>query len=147
MDTVNITEDEIVKNYSIYRFGNENLMLCIYKPKKEQNDQNDKKDKDDQNDKKDKNEQNNIDENIVTWEDVFIAFITSDKYFILQPEGNSIIGDKDNRHLFCLLDSYLSNCEWHKKYNDCPIEKVECLNQLDLLKERLIAIYNKHNQK
>lgn len=138
MEKENLTEDErvkkIVKNYSIYRFGNENLMLCIYKPKKEQNDQ------------KDKNKQNNIGENIVTWEDVFIAFITSDKYFILQPEGNSIIGDKDNRHLFCLLDSYLSNCEWHKKYRDCPIEKVGSLDQLDDLKERLIAIYNKHNQ-
>ena len=131
MEKENLTEDEIVKNYNIYRFGNENLMLCIYKPKKEQNDQND---------------QNNIDETIVTWEDVFIAFITSDKYFILQPEGNSFIGDKDNRHLFCLLDSYLSNCEWHTKYSDCPIEKVERLDQLDLLKERLIAIYNKHNQ-
>ena len=139
MEKENLTEDErvkkIVKNYSIYRFGNENLMLCIYKPKKEQNDQ------------KDKNKQNNIGENIVTWEDVFIAFITSDKYFILQPEGNSIIGDKDNRHLFCLLDSYLSNCEWHKKYRDCPIEKVGSLDQLDDLKERLIAIYKKHNQK
>lgn len=140
MEKENLTEDEIVKNYSIYRFGNENLMLCIYKPKKEQNNQKDKKEQNEQ------NEQNNIDENIVTWEDVFIAFITSDKYFILQPEGNSIIGDKDNRHLFCLLDSYLSNCEWNKKYSDCPIEKVESLNMLDLLKERLIAIYNKHNQ-
>lgn len=116
MDTVNITEDEIVENYSIYYLRNNNLILGIYKPKE------------------------------ATWEDVFIAFITSDKYFILQPEGNSIIGDKDNRHLFCLLDSYLSNCEWNKKYSDCPIEKVESLNMLDLLKERLIAIYNKHNQ-
>lgn len=128
MEKENLTEDEIVKNYSIYRFGNENLMLCIYKPKKDQN------------------EQNDIDENIVTWEDVFIAFITSDKYFILQPEGNSIIGNKDNRHLFCLLDSYLSTCELPKGYGDCQIEKIEYLDQLDLLKERLIAIYNKHNQ-
>ena len=137
MDTVNLTEDEIIENYSVYHLGNNDFLLCIYKPKKEQNDQNDQNEQ---------NEQNNI-EDRVTWNDVFIAFILGDKDFILQPEGNSIIGDKDNRHLFCLLDSYLSNCEWHKKYNDCPIEKVECLNQLDLLKERLIAIYNKHNQK
>lgn len=140
MEKENLTENEILENYSIYRFGNENLMLCIYKPKKEQNNQNNQKDK------KEQNEQNNIDENIVTWEDVFIAFITSDKYFILQPEGNSFIGGKDNRHLFSMLDTYLSTCEWHKKYSDCPIEKVERLDQLDLLKERLIAIYNKHNQ-
>lgn len=117
MEKENLKENEILENYSIYYLRNNNLILGIYKPKE------------------------------ATWEDVFIAFITSDKYFILQPEGNSFIGDKDNRRLFSMLDTYLSTCELPKEYGACPNEKVECLNQLDLLKERLIAIYNKHNQK
>lgn len=117
MEKENLKENEILENYSIYYLRNNNLILGIYKPKE------------------------------ATWEEVFIAFITKDKDFILQPEGNSFIGDKDNRHLFSMLDTYLSNCEWHKKYRDCPIEKVGSLDQLDDLKERLIAIYKKHNQK
>lgn len=119
MEKVNLKENEILENYSIYYLRNNNLILGIYKPKE------------------------------ATWEEVFIAFITKDKDFILQPEGNSFIGDKDNRHLFSMLDTYLSTCELPKEYRDCQIEKVKCLNQLDLLKERLIAIYNKHkhNQK
>lgn len=117
MENVNLKENEILENYSIYYLRNNNLILGIYKPKE------------------------------ATWEEVFIAFITKDKDFILQPEGNSFIGDKDNRHLFITLDTYLSTCELPKEYGDCQIEKVEYLDQLDLLKERLIAIYNKHNQK
>ena len=39
MDTVNLTEDEIIENYSVYHLGNNDFLLCIYKPKKEQNDQ------------------------------------------------------------------------------------------------------------
>lgn len=117
MEKENLKENEILENYSIYYLRNNNLILGIYKPKE------------------------------ATWEEVFIAFITKDKYFILQPEGNSFIGDKDNRHLFSMLDTYLSTCELPKEYRDCQIEKVEYLDQLDLLKERLITIYNKHNQK
>ena len=52
MEKENLKENEILENYSIYYLRNNNLILGIYKPKE------------------------------ATWEEVFIAFITKDKYFI-----------------------------------------------------------------
>lgn len=133
MDTVNLTEDEIIENYSVYHLGNNDFLLCIYKPKKEQNDQNDQNDQ---------NEQNNI-EDRVTWNDVFIAFILGDKDFILQPEGNSIISNTDNKELFLKLDIFSLN----HGYEMFHIKKLNGVKQNCPLKKRLITIYNKHNKK
>lgn len=125
MEKENLTEDEIVENYSVYHLGNNDFLLCIYKPKK------------------DPNEQNNIEEDSVTWNDVFIAFILEDKDFILQPEGNSIISNTDNKELFLKLDIFSLN----HGYEMFHIKKLKDIKKNCSLKKRLITIYNKHNQK
>lgn len=124
MDTENLTEDEIVENYSVYHLGNNDFLLCIYKPKKDQNKQNNTKDS-------------------VTWNDVFIAFILEDKDFILQPESNSIICNTDNKELFLKLDVFSLN----HGYEMFHIKKLKDIKKNCSLKKRLITIYNKHNQK